>query len=189
MNATKTILDWKNVVWLSLVSYALYTTLWLVIDDEIWHAPGQFSVTEMAVDFCMCVLFVGFSLLYSRTILRILPMRNRPYVRLLLMVCILFLLNNAMAYAMTVLCDAIWGDGSDELFRMQGIYTYGMTATFSCIYSNAFYLETYMHNRERETAAGNCAAQGAGGGVAVAARCAEIADRHPFHVQQFQHSG
>ena len=100
----------------------------------------------MAVDFCMCVLFVGFSLLYSRTILRILPMRNRPYVRLLLMVCILFLLNNAMAYAMTVLCDAIWGDGSDELFRMQGIYTYGMVATFvSCIYSNAFYLETYMH--------------------------------------------
>lgn len=151
MNATKTILDWKNVVWLSLVSYALYTTLWLVIDDEIWHAPGQFSVTEMAVDFCMCVLFVGFSLLYSRTILRILPMRNRPYVRLLLMVCILFLLNNAMAYAMTVLCDAIWGDGSDELFRMQGIYTYGMIATFvSCIYSNAFYLETYMHTENEK---------------------------------------
>lgn len=146
MNATKTILDWKNVVWLSLVSYALYTTLWLVIDDEIWHAPGQFSVTEMAVDFCMCVLFV-----YSRTILRILPMRNRPYVRLLLMVCILFLLNNAMAYAMTVLCDAIWGDGSDELFRMQGIYTYGMVATFvSCIYSNAFYLETYMHTENEK---------------------------------------
>lgn len=151
MNATKTILDWKNVVWLSLVSYALYTTLWLVIDDEIWHAPGQFSVTEMAVDFCMCVLFVGFSLLYSRTILRILLMRNRPYVRLLLMVCILFLLNNAMAYAMTVLCDAIWGDGSDELFRMQGIYTYGMVATFvSCIYSNTFYLETYMHTENEK---------------------------------------
>lgn len=151
MNATKTILDWKNVVWLSLVSYALYTTLWLVIDDEIWHAPEQFSVTEMAVDFCMCVLFVGFSLLYSRTILRILPMRNRPYVRLLLMVCILFLLNNAMVYAMTVLCDAIWGDGSDELFRMQGIYTYGMVATFvSCIYSNAFYLETYMHTENEK---------------------------------------
>lgn len=99
----------------------------------------------------MCVLFVGFSLLYSRTILRILPMRNRPYVRLLLMVCILFLLNNAMAYAMTVLCDAIWGDGSDELFRMQGIYTYGMVATFvSCIYSNAFYLETYMHTENEK---------------------------------------
>ena len=147
MNATKTILDWKNVVWLSLVSYALYTTPWLVIDDEIWHAPGQFSVTEMAVDFCMCVLFVGFSLLYSRTILRILPMRKR----LLLMVCILFLLNNAMAYAMTVLCDAIWGDGSDEQFRMQGIYTYGMIATFvSCIYSNAFYLETYMHTENEK---------------------------------------
>lgn len=147
MNATKTILDWKNVVWLSLVSYALYTTLWLVIDDEIWHALGQFSVTKMAVDFCMCVLFVGFSLLYSRTILRILPMRNRPYVRLLLMVCIFFLLNNAM----TVLCDAIWGDGSDELFRMQGIYTYGMVATFvSCIYSNAFYLETYMHTENEK---------------------------------------
>lgn len=105
----------------------------------------------MAVDFCMCVLFVGFSLLYSRTILRILPMRNRPYVHLLLMVCILFLLNNAMAYAMTVLCDAIWGDGSDELFRMQGIYTYGMIATFvSCIYSNAFYLETYMHTENEK---------------------------------------
>lgn len=153
MNATKKILDWKNVVWLSLVSYVLYTTLWLVIDDEIWHAPGQFSVTEMAVDFCMCVLFVGFSLLYSRIILQMLPLRNRPYVRLLLMACILFLLNNAMAYAMTALCDAIWNDGSDELFRMQSIYTYGMIATFvSCIYSNAFYLdlETYMHTEDEK---------------------------------------
>ena len=84
----------------------------------------------MAVDFCMCVLFVGFSLLYSRIILQMLPLRNRPYVRLLLMACILFLLNNAMVYAMTALCDAIWNDGSDELFRMQSIYTYGMIATF-----------------------------------------------------------
>lgn len=151
MNATKTILDWKNIVWLSLVSYALYTTLWLVIDDEIWHDSGQFSVAEIAVEFCMCALFVGLSLLYSRAILRILPMRNRPYVRLLLMACILFLLNNATAYAMTALCDAIWNDGSDELFRMQGIYTYGMIATFgSCIYSNAFYLETYMHTEDEK---------------------------------------
>lgn len=102
MNATKTILDWKNVVWLSLVSYALYTTLWLVIDDEIWHAPGQFSVTEMAVDFCMCVLFVGFSLLYSRTILRILPMRNRPYVRIadgsIPPACLQLLVENAIKH-------------------------------------------------------------------------------------------
>lgn len=150
MNAAK-ILDWKNIVWLSLVSYALYAMLWLVIDDEIWYDSGPHFVVEMTVDFCMCVLFVGLSLLYSRTILRILPMRNRPYVRLLLMVCILFLLNNAMAYAMTVLCDAIWGDGSDELFRMQGIYTYGMIATFvSCIYSNAFYLETAMHTEDEK---------------------------------------
>ncbi len=151
MNATKTILDWKNVVWLSLVSYVLYATLWLVIDDEIWQDSDQFSVVEMAVDFCICALFVGLSLFYSRTILRILPMRNRPYVRLLLMACILFLLNNAIAYAMTALCDAIWNDGSDELFRMQGIYTYGMIATFvSCIYSNAFYLETAMHTEDEK---------------------------------------
>lgn len=62
MNAAK-ILDWKNIVWLSLVSYALYTTLWLVIDDEIWYDSGPHFVVEMTVDFCMCVLFVGFSLL------------------------------------------------------------------------------------------------------------------------------
>lgn len=150
MNAAK-ILDWKNIVWLSLVSYALYAMLWLVIDDETWYDSGPHFVVEITVDFCMCVLFVGFSLLYSRTILRILPMHDRPYVRLLLMVCILFLLNNAMAYAMTVLCDTIWGDGSDELFRLQGIYTYGMIATFvSCIYSNAFYLETYMRTEDEK---------------------------------------
>ena len=150
MNAAK-ILDWKNIVWLSLVSYALYAMLWLVIDDETWYDSGPHFVVEMTVDFCMCVLFVGFSLLYSRTILRILPMHDRPYVRLLLMVCILFLLNNAMAYAMTVLCDTIWGDGSDELFRLQGIYTYGMIAMFvSCIYSNAFYLETYMRTEDEK---------------------------------------
>ena len=38
-----------------------------------------------------------------------------------------------------------------KLFRMQGIYTYGMVATFvSCIYSNAFYLETYMHTENEK---------------------------------------
>lgn len=151
MNATKTILDWKNVVWLSLVSYALYTTLWLVIDDEIWHAPGQFSVTEMAVDFCMCVLFVGFSLLYSRTILRILPMRNRPYVRLLLMVCILFLLNNAMAYAMTVLCDAIMGRRKRRTVPYAGHLHVRHGRHVRLVHLlHAFYLETYMHTENEK---------------------------------------
>jgi len=53
MNATKTILDWKNVVWLSLVSYGVYMVLWLVIDDEIWQDSDQFSAVEVAVDFCI----------------------------------------------------------------------------------------------------------------------------------------
>ncbi|WP_426693990.1 sensor histidine kinase [Alistipes shahii] len=151
MNATKTILDWKNVVWLSLVSYGVYMVLWLVIDDEIWQDSDQFSAVEVAVDFCICALFVGLSLFYSRTVLRMLPLRNKPYMRLLLMACVLFLLNNAMAYAMTVVCDTIWGDESNELFRMQGIYSYGMIATFvSCIYSNAFYLETYMRAEDEK---------------------------------------
>lgn len=150
MNTTK-ILDWKNIIWLSLVSYGLYMVLWLVIEDEIWQAESRPGIGEFAVDFCMCALFVGLSLFYSRMILRTLSMRSKPYARLLFYICILFLLNNAMAYAMTALCDAIWNDASDELFRIQGIYTYSMIATFvSCIYSNAFYLETYMHTEDEK---------------------------------------
>ena len=140
------ILDWKNILWLSLVSYGLYMILWIAIEDrtiELW-SEGIFLL-ETGIDFALCVLFIVFSLLYSHIIFRrILPVRSdRPYARLLFYACVLFLLNNAMAYTMSVICDVIWG-GSDALFRQQNIYTYGMIATFvSCIYSNAFYLEAY----------------------------------------------
>jgi LytS/YehU family sensor histidine kinase len=36
-------------------------------------------------------------------------------------------------------------------FRIQGVYTYGMIATFiSCIYSNAFYLESYLKTNDKK---------------------------------------
>ena len=152
MNTTKKILDWKNIVLLSLISYGLYTMLWLVVDKDIWQdGSGRLFITELAVDFCMCVLFVCFSLFYSRIILRMQPIRNRHYGWLLFYAIVLFLLNNAMAYALTALCNAIWSDGSSELFRLQGIYTYGMIASFvSSIYYNAFYLENYMKTEDEK---------------------------------------
>lgn len=142
------ILNWKNIIWLSLVSYGLYMILWIAIENriiEIWREGGFWL--ELGIDFVLCLLFIVFSLLYSRMIFRhILPQRrSRPYARLLLYACLLFLLNNAMAYAMTELCNMIWGGVSDALLWQQNIYTYGMIATFvSCIYFNVVYLETYM---------------------------------------------
>lgn len=152
MNTTDKILNWKNIVWLSLVSYGLYTILWLFMDEDILYDDScHLFIAELAFDFCMCVLFVCLSLFYSRTILRILPVRDRSYGWLLFYAILLFLLNNAMAYALTALCNAIWSDGSSELFRLQGIYTYGMIASFvSSIYYNAFYLENYMKTEDEK---------------------------------------
>lgn len=152
MNTTDKILNWKNIVWLSLVSYGLYTILWLFMDEDIlYDDSGHLFIAELAIDFCMCVFFVCLSLFYSRTILHMLPVRDRSYGWLLLYAILLFLLNNAMAHATTAVCNAIWGNGSNELFRLQGIYTYGMIATFvSCIYYNAFYLENYMKTEEEK---------------------------------------
>lgn len=148
------ILNWKNIIWLSLISYGLYIVLWIVIENriiELWREGGFWL--ELGIDFVLCLLFIVFSLLYSHMIFRhVLPSRrSRPYARLLLYACLLFLLNNAMAYAMSTLCDMIWGDVSDALFRQQNIYTYGMVATFvSCIYFNAVYLETCMKTEDEK---------------------------------------
>lgn len=141
------ILNWKNILWLSLVSYALYALLWLMLGDNGVDVQDDMSlINVMAFDFCICVLFIGVSLFYSRTLFRLLPMRGKPYARLLFYAFILFLLNNAMAYLMTLGFDMIWNDGDNPLFRMQGIYTYAMIATFvSSIYSNAYYLETSLN--------------------------------------------
>lgn len=144
MNTTK-ILNWKNIVWLSLLSYGLYMILWICIDNRInllWREKT--FLKEIGIDFALCCLFIIISLIYSHIIFKILPIKNRPYTRMLAYVCILFLLNNAMAYAMTAACDALFGESGDELFRQQSIYTYGMIATFvSCIYSNAFYIDNH----------------------------------------------
>lgn len=152
MNPVNKTLNWKHIVWLSLICYGLYLILWFAIDRRILQdealSPRGFLL-EMALDFVLCLLFIAFSLCYNRLIFKILPMRRMPYPRLLFFACILFLLNNGMAYLMTGAYNLIWGDTGDELFRQQSIYTYGMIATFvSCIY----YLEIYMKTRDEKQA-------------------------------------
>jgi len=146
------LLNWKNCLLLSLISYSLYTILWLSIDDQVWRGWKQGSIgLETAVDFGLCLIFTLFSLFYNYLAFRFLPMKRQPYNRLIIYASILFLVNNLMAYMMTDLCDNfIWGGMGGE-FRLKGVYTYGMIATFiSCIYSNAFYLDFYLKTDDKK---------------------------------------
>lgn len=146
------LLDWKNCLLLSLISYGLYTVLWLSIDDEIWASLKQGSIgIEIAVDFGLCLFFTFFSLFYNYLAFKVIPFKNKPSNWLIVYAGVLFLLNNLMAYLMTDLCDNyIWGD-SNSVVRLQGTYTYGMIATFvSCIFSNAYYLESYLKTEDKK---------------------------------------
>lgn len=140
------ILNWKNCIALSLIAYGLYIVLWLMVGDETltFENEGSF-IAEMLIDFVLCTLFTFMSLLYSHLLFRFIPSGGRAYKRLVVYTCLLFLLNNLMAYLMTEVCNYMWGYSFGEAFYMQNVYIYGMIATFiSCIYSSTIYLESYM---------------------------------------------
>lgn len=140
------ILNWKNCISLSLIAYGLYIVLWLMVGDEDLTVEngGPFMV-EMLIDFVLCILFTFMSLLYSHLLFRFIPSGGRSYKKLVVYTCLLFLLNNLMAYMMAEVCEYVWEYSLGEVYYMQNVYIYGMIATFiSCIYSASVYLESYM---------------------------------------------
>jgi len=146
MEETIRLLHWRNCLWLSLISYALYTLLWSLIDKNL--QIGEIGWEGFIIDYTLCTLFTLFSMFYSYAIFRFTPERLQSYKLLVLYACILFLMNNGMAYLMKTLYDYIIGESTNTL---QGVYTYSMVATFiSCIYSSSFYLQAYLQAKEKK---------------------------------------
>lgn len=149
------IMNWKNGILLSAVSYALYMVIWLLLDDEtskqlpgmVWH--------DYMFDFSLCVLFTYISLGFCYLLFKFLPFRT-SYLWTVVYASGLLIINNAVAFGMVSLFCLIWGDIDsnavyNELINMKGAYTFAMIATFiSSVYANSFYLKSYLKAQDEK---------------------------------------
>ena len=135
----------KSGLLLAVVSYALYSILWVLLDDG---SLGEMQAAEYAIDFFACVIFTYTTLGFAYLIFKILPFRA-SFTWGVLYSSSLLVLNNLVAFGMIWAFECIWGDigesVSDKLFEIKGVYAYVTIATFvSSVYANTFYLRTYM---------------------------------------------
>ena len=136
------IMNWRNGLLLSAVSYVLYLIIWLILDDETADQSPGMAVVDYIVDFLLCMLFTYISLGFSYLVFRILPFRT-SYVWVIVYASCLLTLNNIVAFGMISLFNFLWdetGNGLlDELLNMKGAYTFAMISTFiSSVYAGEF---------------------------------------------------
>lgn len=148
------IMNWRNGLLLSAVSYVLYLIIWLILDDETTDQSPGMAAVDYIVDFLLCILFTYISLGFSYLVFRILPFRT-SYVWVIVYASCLLTLNNIVAFGMISLFNFLWdetGNGLlDELLNMKGAYTFAMISTFiSSVYANAFYLQSYIKARDEK---------------------------------------
>ena len=146
------ILNLNNCISLSLIAYGLYIILWMIIGDEALTVEnGGVFMAEMLIDFVLCILFTFMSLLYSHLLFCFIPSGGRSYQWLVIYTCLLFLLNNLMAYLMTEAYNQLLESSFGEAYYIKNIYIYSMIATFiSCIYSCAIYLGSYIQANDEK---------------------------------------
>lgn len=138
----------RNALTLSAVSYALYCILWFMLDDT----SETMSLTELAIDFMMCLTFTFTSLACSYATFRMIPFRD-SFTWIIMYACCQFAANNAIAYGMVNFIDWLWTNTEGETLWMKGIYSYAMIATFvSSIYANMCYLRSYIKARDEKQA-------------------------------------
>lgn len=70
------IMNWKNGLLLSTVSYMLYLILWFILDDETADQLPKMTVADYIIDYLLCMLFTYISLGFSFLVFRILPFRT-----------------------------------------------------------------------------------------------------------------
>lgn len=148
------IMNWKNGLLLSTVSYMLYLILWFILDDETADQLPKMTVADYIIDYLLCMLFTYISLGFSFLVFRILPFRT-SYVWVIVYTSCLFTLNNIVAFGMISLFNFLWGENGngllDELLNMKGAYTFAMISTFlSSVYANTFYLQSYIKARDEK---------------------------------------
>lgn len=130
----------RNAGLLAVISYALYTVLWLFVDSNILMHTS--SISEPAVDFLICSFFSFLSLAISHVIFKMLRFHT-GFQWSLIYGCVLFLINNLIAIVMNKSFEWMYGETQDPLFEVQGIYTFAMLSTFI---SSIYILTAFMNN-------------------------------------------
>ena len=149
------IMNWKNGIILSTVSYALYLIIWLLLDDETSKQLPEMIWSDYMFDFSLCVLFTYISLCFCYLLFRFLPFRT-SYLWAIVYASGLLIINNVVAFGMVTLFCLIWGEIDsnavyNELINMKGAYTFAMIATFiSSVYANSFYLKSYLKSQDEK---------------------------------------
>lgn len=75
-NENMKIMNWKNGLLLSTVSFMLYLILWFILDDETAGQLPEMTVADYIIDYLFCMLFTYISLGFSFLVFRILPFRT-----------------------------------------------------------------------------------------------------------------
>lgn len=142
------IMNWRDGLLLSTVSYILYLILWFVLDDKTAIQFPGLSLWDYIFDFSLCVLFTSTSLCFCYLFFKFLPFKT-SYLWTIVYASGLLIINNAVAFGMISLFDFLWKEPEsnlyNELMNMKGAYTFAMIATFiSSVYANSFYLKSYL---------------------------------------------
>lgn len=148
------ILNWRNGIIISAISYILYLIIWLVLDNETAEQPPKIVIADYVIDFVLCILFTYISLGFCYLVFKVLPFRA-SYLWAIVYASCLLIFNNIVAFGMMCLFDFLWGKTDtgllDELFHVKGAYTFAIIATFiSSVYANVFYLQSYIKARDEK---------------------------------------
>ena len=135
---------------LTFVTYALYMLLYIATDGqsrEFYSGGNPLPVylLDVAVTLVCIFLFVQLSIFYSRIVYCRFVFTARPYISLMAYSLILLLLNNAMAYLLSVVTGWLFEMDNLPFLQVQHIYVYAILSTFiSSVYTNAHYLYAYI---------------------------------------------
>lgn len=75
-NEKMKIMNWKNGLLLSTVSYMLYLILWFILDDETAGQLPEMTVADYIIDYLLCMLFTYISLGFSFLVFRIFAIQD-----------------------------------------------------------------------------------------------------------------
>lgn len=135
---------------LTFVTYALYMLLYIATDSqsrEFYSGGNPLPVylLDVAVTLVCIFLFVQLSIFYSRIVYSRFVFTARPYISLMAYSLILLLLNNAMAYLLSVVTGWLFEMDNLPFLQVQHIYVYVILSTLiSSVYTNAHYLYAYI---------------------------------------------
>lgn len=141
----------RNRLLLTLITFFFYLLLYLVTDEYTGYfyfsgiTPWWGYAVDVTMTFVCCFIFVQLSIFYSKLIFKRFMSFHKPYRSLLVYAILLFAMNSLTAYLLTLVFRLLPSIGNLPFLQTQHFYVYGILATFiSSIYTNAFYLNSYI---------------------------------------------